>query len=65
MEVGPEKYGKCSEQTANAGGISWRYSRDARTEATTRVRIPNGISALFTRPGRAGGVGRGLRGRVT
>jgi hypothetical protein len=40
MEVGPEKCGRCSERTANAGGILWRYSGEARTMAF--VAIPAG-----------------------
>ena len=44
MELGPEKYGTCSGRTANAGGISWRYSGEARTRLGH-----NPIGILFSR----------------
>jgi hypothetical protein len=42
--------GKCSGRTANAGGISWRYSGDARTECI-RCGSGNRIDAGPVQPG--------------
>jgi hypothetical protein len=39
--VGPEKYGKCSGRTANAGGISWRYAGEGRTMHSLRFHEPD------------------------
>jgi hypothetical protein len=57
MEVGPEKYVKCSGRTANAGGIYWRYSGEARNhgircDSGGRIDGANCVSLLARTSGR-------------